>query len=170
VNRLDVTWVDSDLAVGAALPAASAADLCASDIRRIVDLRAEACDDASTLRAHRIELLHLPTADRAPVAPLALDVGVAWVCEALARGGRVLIHCQRGIARSAMLASCVMVARGVHLPGALRSLKQARRGLSLSLDQLGGLVKWVEQRARRRAEPAELVWDELVAMVCQPAV
>lgn len=165
MSRLDVTWVDADFAVGAAFDPFHVADLRASAIRRVVDLRAEARDDSAILGANRIELLHLPTPDQAPIAPLALDVGVAWVCEALARAERVLIHCQHGVGRSAMLATCVMVARGLDLPAALRRLKQVRCRVSPSLAQLAAVVKWVERRARCRSEPAHVCWDELAAIV-----
>jgi hypothetical protein len=37
--------------------------------------------------------------------------------------------------------------------------------LALSHDQLRAIVRWVEDRARRRAEPAVLCWSELVAIV-----
>lgn len=165
MSALDVTWVDADFAVGAAFPPAHVADLSASEIRRVVDLRAEECDDSAVLGAHRIELLHLPTRDSAPMAPLAVDLGVAWVCDALDRGLRVLVHCQRGIRRSAMLASCVLVARGLDLPGALRRIRQAGVRLAFSQDQLRAVMRWVEARARRRAEPIALRWSELVTIV-----
>ncbi|HWM84594.1 MAG TPA: dual specificity protein phosphatase [Kofleriaceae bacterium] len=169
MDHLDVTWVEPDLAVGAAFHLTHLADLQASAIRRVVDLRAEACDDSSVLGAHAIELLHLPTSDQAPIAPLALDMGVAWVCSALDRCYKVLVHCQHGVGRSAMLAACVMVARGLDLPGALRRLKQSRCCVSPSSRQLGAIIEWTERRARARAERVALSLDELAAIVHEPA-
>jgi protein-tyrosine phosphatase len=95
-------------------------------------------------------------------------MGVAWVCDALEREDRVLIHCQRGVGRSPMLATCVLVARGLDLPTALRQLKQARCRVSPSPPQLQAIMVWVETRARVRAEAVDLSWDELVDIVYAP--
>lgn len=165
MSLCDFTWVDANLAIGAAFGPAHLAELRDAAIQRIVDLRSEACDDCAFLSSHGIEFLHLPTPDQAPVAPIALDMGVAWICDALERGERVLVHCQYGVGRSAMLAGCVMVARGLDLPSALRRLKQARCQISPSQVQLRAIMSWVEKRARVRGEAAELTWEELAAIV-----
>jgi len=52
--------------------------------------------------------------------------GVAFVCAALERGERVLVHCQYGIGRSVLLGLCVLVARGLAPLEALACAKAAR--------------------------------------------
>src|SRR5512138_57702 len=81
-------------------------------ISRVVDVWVEACDDEAVLRTHGIRLLHLPTEDTGAIVPERIRQGVAFVNEGLDRGEKVLVHCQHGIGRSALLAVCVLVSRG----------------------------------------------------------
>src|SRR4029078_4866585 len=95
-------------------------------IRAVVDLRLERCDDEAILRINGLEFLHLPTEDCCALAPRTIDDGVAWVRSRLDAGTRVLIHCEHGIGRSALLALCTLVARGVEAPGAEERLNAGR--------------------------------------------
>jgi protein-tyrosine phosphatase len=157
-SGLDLTWVDGWLALGGAVRPVQVPDLRAAGIRRVVDLRAEECDDGERLARHGIELLHLPTPDLCPVPADCLDRGVAWAVEGLERDHGVLIHCQHGIGRSALLCCCVMVARGLEAGEALRRMKQARARVSPSPAQLEALIAWV---ARREAAAPAPTWAEL---------
>ena len=91
-------------------------------------------------------LLSLPTQDRCAVSQKMLQDGVAWVCEALDAGHRVHIHCEYGIGRSALLALCVLVARGTQPLDAMRMVKAARRKVSPSPEQLGAFREFIEGR------------------------
>jgi predicted protein tyrosine phosphatase len=149
---LDLHFVAPGLAVGAAYPADRAARLAADHgISRVVDVRVEACDDERVLRRYGIRFLHLPTEDTRAISQQALRDGVAFVSEGLDGGERVLVHCQYGIGRSALLAACVFVARGVPPLDALEALKHGRPVISPSPEQLAALVAFAEQvRADRR--------------------
>jgi predicted protein tyrosine phosphatase len=150
---LDLHFVAPGLAVGAAYPIDRAARLAADHgISRVVDVRVEACDDEAILRRHGIRLLHLPTEDTRAVSQRALRDGVAFVCEGLDAGERVLVHCQYGIGRSALLAACVFVARGVPPLAALEALKHGRPVISPSPEQLAALVVFAERVRGERGE------------------
>ena len=163
---VDLSWVAPSLAVGGSFRPVQVGELRACGIRRVVDMRAECCDDARLLALHGIELLALPTPDLCAVAPAALDRGVAWAAEAMDRGHRVLVHCEYGIGRSVSLACCVLVARGMRLDEALALLKRARDRVSPSPAQLDALLAWA--RARGGAPP-ELGWSDLAAIVYRAA-
>jgi protein-tyrosine phosphatase len=120
-------------------------------IRAIVDLRAERCDDPAALRAAGIDFLHLPTPDMEPPSHEHLERGVAFVREQLERGGKVLIHCQHGIGRSALLALCVLVDQGFGPLDALVHAKSRREVISPSRSQYDGWDGWL--RSRGQAAP-----------------
>nr|WP_158742440.1 dual specificity protein phosphatase family protein [Acidisphaera sp. L21] len=117
-------------------------------IRGVVDLREEACDDKAALARMGIAFLHLPTSDHQPPAPSDLDRGVEFVRERLGQGQRVLIHCEHGIGRSAVLMLCVLVDAGVEPLDALRQTKGAREEVSPSPKQYMGWSAWLVSRGK----------------------
>jgi predicted protein tyrosine phosphatase len=138
---VDLHFITPGLAVGSRFPMEAAARLAAEHgITRVVDLRVEACDDEAVLRTHGIRLLHLPTEDTCAIVQERIRHGVAFVNEGLDRGEKVLVHCQHGIGRSALLAVCVLVARGDPPLVALERAKRARRVVSPSPEQLRAVV------------------------------
>ena len=162
----DLSWVLPDLALGGRLADGAPARFAREHgIRRVVDLRVEACDDAELLRAHGIELLHLPTRDLCAVAPEMLDRGVAWVNRQLEGGERVYVHCEHGIGRSALLVCCVLVSRG-HLPrSALDLTKAGRAKVCPNPEQLHALLDWAaSHHARSGRPPAPDTWDDLAGV------
>ena len=149
----DLSWVTAQIAVGGRFPLQDAERLVREhDIRHVVDLRVEDCDDEEVLREHGIELLHLPTRDACGVTLSMLDDGVAWVNEKLDRGCNVYIHCEHGVGRSALLALCVLVARGDTPLRALARAKGARREISPSPEQLHAFRAWLAVRRARTGE------------------
>lgn len=142
-SALDFDWVTPTLAVGAGFAPSDAFRLARDhEIRHVVDLRIEERDDERVLRRHGIELLHLPTEDVCAIDDEMIDDGVAWVNARLDRGARVLVHCQHGIGRSALLALCVLVSRGDEPLGALVRAKAARSVVSPSPDQLAAFARF----------------------------
>jgi predicted protein tyrosine phosphatase len=140
---LDFDWVTATLAVGASFAPSDAARLAREhSVRHVVDLRVEDRDDERVLRRHGIELLHLPTKDVCAIDEEKIETGVAWVNARLDRGARVLVHCQHGIGRSALLALCVLVSRGQEPLEALGRAKDARSVLSPSPEQLAAFARF----------------------------
>ncbi len=163
---IDLHFVAPGLAVGARFPMEAAARLAREHgITRVVDVRVEACDDEAVLRGHGIELLHLPTVDTCAISQQKLRDAVAFVSAALDGGHRVLIHCQWGIGRSALLALCVLVARGDPPLQAVRRAKDARPVVSPSPEQLQAFLTFAGSIREERDAPWDLPdFDEVAAI------
>lgn len=161
-GHTDLNFLVPGLALGARPPPESFAHLHAFGFRRVVDLRSEEQDDPHLLAAHGLSLLALPTDDLCPVAIADLWRGVTWVNEGLERGERVLVHCQHGIGRSALLSCCVLVSRGMTPSRALQIARRARPRVSPSPEQLHALLDWTAawHTSRGQVSPA-CTWDEL---------
>jgi predicted protein tyrosine phosphatase len=148
---IDLHFVSPGLAVGGCFPVGAAARLAAEHaIRRVVDVRTEARDDELELRTHGILLLHLPTEDTTAISHDRILRGVAFVSEGLDRGERVLVHCQYGIGRSALLALCVLVSRGAAPLEAMERAKRARRVVSPSPAQLHAFIGFCALQKKER--------------------
>ncbi|MYZ46696.1 protein-tyrosine phosphatase family protein [Propylenella binzhouense] len=142
----NLSWITQSLAIGGSFAPGLVPHLGRSlGIDAVVDLRSEACDDAALLGAHGIAFLHLPTCDLRAVSQPMLDLGVAFASERLGAGGRVLLHCEHGIGRSALLALCVLVERGMSPLGALRLAKERRPVLSPSPEQYEAWAAWTRR-------------------------
>jgi protein-tyrosine phosphatase len=143
----DFHWLSEHLALGACFPMERAGRLAQDHgITAVVDLRAEACDDETVLKAAGIDLLHLPTPDLEPATYEHLERGVSFVSERVKRGDKVLIHCQHGIGRSALLALCVLVDQGWQPLEALSHAKDRRWVVSPSQSQYEGWATWLRAR------------------------
>ncbi|MFL6726921.1 MAG: dual specificity protein phosphatase family protein [Sphingomicrobium sp.] len=145
----DFHWLTGDLAVGACFPIDRADELARDHgIGAVIDLRWEDRDDEERLRAAGIHFLHLPTPDLEAASAAMLDQGVRFAGEHIARGNKVLIHCQHGIGRSALLALCVLVDRGWEPLQALDHAKTARPAVSPSRSQFEGWAEWLVSRGK----------------------
>lgn len=146
------TWIQPDLAVGGAFPVERAACLVGDHgVGAVIDVRSEACDDASLLERCGLRFLHLPTEDMCGVSQPRLDQGVAFAEAAAAEGLRLLVHCQHGIGRSALVALCILTARGLSPLEALALAKDARVEVSPSEAQYRAWVEWIGRRTRLAA-------------------
>lgn len=145
----DFHWLTDDLAVGGCFPMDRAHEL-ASDhgIGAVIDLRQEDRDDEARLRAAGINFLHLPTPDLAPASVAMLDQGVQFAREHIRSGRKVLIHCQHGIGRSALLSLCVLVDQGCSPLDALNLAKDRRAAVSPSRSQYDGWAAWLGRRGQ----------------------
>jgi protein-tyrosine phosphatase len=149
------SWITPDLAVGGSFPAGVGARLAREHgIAGVIDVRTEACDDAEELEACGLRFLHLPTQDMFGVSQPMLDAGVAFAAEIVDSGGALLIHCEHGIGRSATLALCVLVDRGMAPMEALSLAKDSRNLVSPSQSQYEAWIRWIERRAPQAAIPS----------------
>jgi hypothetical protein len=136
-------WITPELALGGCFDPYPPRALAAWGIGAVIDLRAEACDDAGALRRFGIDFLHLPTPDLAAVSPGMLKAGIRFADAARADGRRLLIHCQHGVGRSALLALCVLVGWGFAPSAALQRMKEARERISPSPAQYQAWADWL---------------------------
>jgi predicted protein tyrosine phosphatase len=165
-SALNFDWIDERLAVGGRFPMEAAEQLARREgIGAVVDLRVECCDDASVLRVHGVEFLHLPTEDGCAIAPSMIDQGVEWVRARLERETRVLIHCEHGIGRSVLLALCTLVAGGVAPLDAMNRIKSARPVVSPAPEQLEAFRTWVKRYHRRSGARIEVPSLDALAWV-----
>jgi Dual specificity phosphatase, catalytic domain len=163
---VNLSWITDHLAVGGSFRATAVETLAHElNIRGVVDLRLEACDDIALLRHHGIEFLHLPTEDHCAVAHPMLDEGVAFANRHLDRGERVLIHCEHGIGRSATLALCVLVARGFEPLDALALAKRRRSLVSPSPAQYEACVSWLAAFRREAGATWEIPSFDAFAVI-----
>jgi predicted protein tyrosine phosphatase len=147
----NLSWIQPDLAVGGSFPAEQTACLAREHgVGAVVDLRSEACDEAEALGACGLRFLHLPTPDMTGVSQPMLETAVSFVRDAARDGLRSLVHCEHGIGRSATVALCVLVDRGLAPLQALSLAKDQRALISPSRAQYAAWADWL---ARRGAAP-----------------
>lgn len=145
----DLDWITQDLAVGGCCAPERLADLAREHgLGAVIDVRAEAVDDAATWRRCGVAFLSLPTEDHAAIAPTMLQTGLGFANAAGIAGRRLLIHCHHGIGRSVMLALCVMVERGADALDALALVKARRPKASPSPAQLEAWRDWLVGEGR----------------------
>jgi len=144
---LDLSWITETLAIGGSFsPALTVALARDHRVAAVVDLRGESSDDAQLLAKYGVEFLHLPTMDFSPVSTAKLRRGIEFVTPHLAAGRRVLIHCGRGIGRSAVLGLCVLVEQGYAPLDALALAKERRRCVSPTPSQYEAWAAWLTTR------------------------
>lgn len=160
----DFHWITQEIACGGYIVKESFPDLAKKeDISHVVDLRAEACDDSLLFKKLGVNFLHLPTVDLMGSTVEQLSSGVEWVRSALEKRERVLIHCQHGIGRSALLTCCVLVSVGLTPIEALRLTKQKRPKVSPSPEQLNRYLEWIQHWYQRNEmnSQMEVTWEAL---------
>ncbi|RKH39284.1 protein phosphatase [Corallococcus interemptor] len=151
-RELNLDWVTPLLAVGGSYPMEAAAHLAQKlGVRHVVDVRVECQDDEHVLREHGITFLHLPTVDMRAIQLRMIHDGVAWVRERLEREQKVLIHCEHGIGRSALLALCVLVDQGLEPLEALDLAKTRRPRVSPSPEQLKAFIAYTQDVRDRQS-------------------
>jgi len=125
-DRLDLSWIDSTLAVGGRIRPRDIGKLQRAGITRVVDVRKEYRDDEVALNKANIELLYLPTPDTYPLSLEDLKRGAQWINEQRKAGQRVLIHCEHGVGRSVLLTAAALVCDG-YTPTEAFTLVQNKR-------------------------------------------
>lgn len=165
-SNWELSWVFPDLALSGRIHEGIERSLVQRyGISRVVDVRSEASDDAEALRDCGVELLHLPTADMCGIESERLWHAVKWIREARQGGRRVLVHCEYGIGRSAVLVACVLVTEGFTPAKALRLLKQRRARVSPSPAQLHCFLSFAREWCDREGcEHFEETWEELASV------
>lgn len=148
----NLSWIEPDLAVGGSFPIEHAPCLAKDHgVGAVVDLRSEGCDDPGVLGDCGLRFLHLPTPDMTGVSQPMLDEAVAFVRDRTQDGLRTLLHCEHGIGRSATVALCVLVDRGLAPLEALNLAKDRRALISPSRSQYDAWTAWL--RRHRTLDP-----------------
>ena len=149
----EFSWIGDGLAVGGSFPRGVAERLAREcGIAAVIDVRIEASDHPEELASHGLAFLRLPTEDACAVSQEMLDEGVRFA--RAAAGRRLLVHCQHGIGRSALVALCVLVDRGLAPMDALRRAKDAREKISPSPGQFEAWAEWIARSAPGQPVPS----------------
>ena len=148
----EFSWILDSLAVGGSFPRGVAERLARDcGVSAVIDVRIEDSDHPEELAAHGVAFLRLPTEDACAVSQEMLDEGVRFAREAAGR--KLLIHCQHGIGRSALVALCVLVDRGQAPMAALRRAKDAREKISPAPCQFQAWAEWIVRRKPHHRPP-----------------
>jgi protein-tyrosine phosphatase len=168
--RPNLNWITDHLAVGGSFPTGKTSALARKHrVSAVIDLRGEAVPDPIAMRRHGIALLHLPTPDMRGMEMPDLEYGVRFASDFIDAEERVLIHCAHGVGRSAMLALCLLVHRGMKPLDALALLKQQRPQTALSPSQFECWLTWLDAyRFVRDAGWALPSFDEFSALAHTP--
>src|SRR6187397_2607840 len=102
---IDLSWITPELGVGGSYPSAQRLAR-EHGIAAAVDLRADMWDEEVLVEADGLELLHLPAHEVSGVSLPHLCDGVAFVVRHVEAGRKVIVRCEHGIGRSALLALC----------------------------------------------------------------
>jgi protein-tyrosine phosphatase len=125
-DKLNMSWITTQLALGGRIHPEDIKALATAGVTHVVDTRSEYRDDAEALAKEQIELLYLPTPDTRPLTIEQMLGGSEWVKVRMEQGGRVLIHCEHGVGRSALLTCAVLVYTGMNAQDALQLVQQKR--------------------------------------------
>ncbi len=157
--HLNLSWVTDQLAVGGAYKRSQIPRLKAMGVNAVIDCREEALDDVQGLKRHGIDYLRLPTIDATALSQDALDQGVEWARERLARGERIFVHCHHGVGRAPLMGGCILVDGGTNAVDAMELIKAHRWQAQPNEEQLGALVDYAKRRSAKadaaNAEPAQ---------------
>lgn len=85
--------------------------LAALGVTHVVNTCEEFCGHLAAYQAARIVQLHLPITDFQPPAIGDIERAVEFMDGAVAAGGKVLVHCKAGRARSATIVLCWLIKR-----------------------------------------------------------
>lgn len=117
----------------------------------VVDLRKKADSKYSSyLQKSGIEYLKRPTPDGFGISPRDLLDTVEWILARAKTGAKVLIHCDLGRGRAALVASSYLVYSGLDAETALRFVKKKRKVTYLNSQQEDAFQVFAETLSRRK--------------------
>jgi protein-tyrosine phosphatase len=125
-DQLNMSWITDHLAVGGRIRPQDIKAVARVGVTDVVDTRAEHRDDIQALAKEHIDFLYLPTPDTRPLTVGQMMEGSKWVQERMQQGRRVLVHCEHGVGRSALLACAVLVYGGMDANDALHLVQEKR--------------------------------------------
>ena len=117
----------------------------------VVDLRKKADGKYNSyLQKYRVKCLRKPTPDGSGISPGDLLDTVEWIVARVRIGAKVLIHCDIGRGRAALVVSSFLVYSGLDPETALMFVKKKRKVTYLNRRQKDALQAFAETLSRRK--------------------
>ena len=111
----------------------------------VLDLREEDSQDyRSFLQEHNIDYLNIKIPDRHGASAEDLSKIVEWLEEKDKKGDKVLVHCNLGRGRAALVVAAYMVHEGATPDEAVRKIKEKRQVTYLNSRQLQALSEFAK--------------------------
>lgn len=119
--------------------------LAEQNFKVVIDLReTEDSKYQSFLRNHGVEYFNFQIPDRYGAPPNTLAQIVALINEKVGQNLKVLVHCNLGRGRSALVIAAYLVSRGMTLEEALKTVKKGRSVTYLNRRQMQSLTEFAE--------------------------
>lgn len=112
-------------------------------VTHVVDLREEAFDEESSMRAMGFHWRRLPIPDRDAPTSIQIDDLVRWLDARPAERETLYLHCEAGMGRTPTVAMALLLRRGFSLPEAQQLVQSARAESAPTSRQLA----WLERIA-----------------------
>jgi diacylglycerol kinase (ATP) len=115
------------------------------DFDAVLDLREE--DDphyGEYLKENGVEYLNVKVSDRHGASPEILSQIVRWLDEKVGKGEKVLVHCNLGRGRSALVVAAYLVSQGLSPKNALNRIKEKRSVMHMNKQQMQALLDYYE--------------------------
>ncbi len=142
-----LAWVTPALAQGPAPRRSHVAALARAGLHSVLDLRAEAADDAALMARHGLRYRRVPMVDLVAPGADVLKEAVEWALSEMAADRRVLVHCQAGAGRSPFVACAVLLRMGYDLQQAYQTVRRLRPEMTLSDEQVAALQEYARSGA-----------------------
>jgi protein-tyrosine phosphatase len=141
-------WVTDDIAISGKPGARDWPRITRADISCVVDLQSEAARDLTKFGLRRYAF-RIPDRGSPPLSELSEIVRA--VRHELNRGNKILIHCDKGLGRSALVACAVLVDLGFPSTQAYEIVKRGQPSALLANGQVNTLDEYMAWKANNEA-------------------
>ena len=107
--------------------------------------------EADAVRGRGMDFLSLPIPDRqVPGSETEVAAVLERLNSRLSSGGNVVVHCRQGVGRSGMVATCLLITRGLDPAAAVRKVSAAR---GVAVPETAEQRHWIDHYAAISASP-----------------
>ena len=147
-------WVDGTVLLGALSMGRHVPALKSLGVTGVVNTCAEYAGPLAQYEQAGIEQFRVPTTDFTPPTVESIKSSLAFIERHAARGGKVYVHCKAGRGRSATVAICYLIARGLSPDEAQAKLSRVRPQVMRSLAKRKVVLDFAAERTPAAGLPA----------------